>query len=460
MTATNADRLAALAYVVLGGVLVATRAIGLDNSLWHDEVVAVVQFVREGPGGILSSPDLSHELFGILAWATTSLVGESEVALRIWSVVPFVAGVAVVTAWLHVRLGALAGLTFLFFATASPLLLDISRQARGYGLAFLAMGVLVVAALEAGRTGEARWLVAFSIAGVAGTWTLPQFGIAFVATGAVLILDRQSPCTGGARGGGVRSCDRGLVRTAPRRGTQRVTHRGWGADRARRSARLAVPSRPHAGAHLDRRDRRLGDARVASTRGTRRHSMAYSPLLRERSSALVLSAGVALTLVALFAAQAYVIPRYLSYLLVPLLMLVASGVAAILARVRTRPALIGTLASILLVGLVAASFLAVVVDVLRYPREAYKDAARTIDRATAPETPVLVHVRNPEGLDYYLERPIRVLETDEVPAVVCDSSEGSSWSPSRSASPTSTCRVSDAPASSAFATASTRAVTR
>ena len=49
--------------------------------------------------------------------------------------------------------GALSG-TFLLLATASPLLLDISRMARGYGLAFLAMSVLVVAALEAESTGR------------------------------------------------------------------------------------------------------------------------------------------------------------------------------------------------------------------------------------------------------------------------------------------------------------------
>jgi hypothetical protein len=145
MSARAAGRWAApAAYILLGATLVATRTIGLGSSLWHDEVFAVVEFIRPGPGEILSGPEISHELFGILAWATTSLVGESEVALRAWSVVPFLAGVAVVTAWLHARLGAIAGISFLFFATASPLLLDISRQARGYGLAFLAMGVLLV----------------------------------------------------------------------------------------------------------------------------------------------------------------------------------------------------------------------------------------------------------------------------------------------------------------------------
>ena len=96
----------------------------------------------------------NHELFSLLAWATTTVAGESEIALRVWSVVPFLAGVALVTAWLHVRVGALSGVLFLFLATGSPLLLDITPTARGYGLAFLAMSIVVVAALEADRSGR------------------------------------------------------------------------------------------------------------------------------------------------------------------------------------------------------------------------------------------------------------------------------------------------------------------
>ena len=51
------------------------------------------------------------------------------VLLRLGAAVPFIAGVVLVTAWLHVRYGALCGLLFLFLATASPLLLDLSRRA-------------------------------------------------------------------------------------------------------------------------------------------------------------------------------------------------------------------------------------------------------------------------------------------------------------------------------------------
>ena len=176
------------AYAVVGAALVWSRLFELGHSFWTDEIFMVEHYVRGGPREILAGADLSHELMAILAWATSSLVGESETAMRLLSAVPFVAGVVIVTAWLHRRLGPLSGVLFLFLATVSPLLLDITRQARGYGLAFFAMAILVVSALEARRRPGTLPVVAACAAGVAGTWTLPQFGIAFVAMLGVLVL--------------------------------------------------------------------------------------------------------------------------------------------------------------------------------------------------------------------------------------------------------------------------------
>ena len=139
----------AAAYASLGAVLLWSRLADLGKSFWFDESTFVSHFVRKGPGEIIAGPGLSHELYGVLAWATGTLVGESEFAYRLLSTVPFIAGVMLVTAWLHARVNPGSGLLFAFLATVSPLLLDITRQARGYGLAFLAMSILIVSALEA-----------------------------------------------------------------------------------------------------------------------------------------------------------------------------------------------------------------------------------------------------------------------------------------------------------------------
>ncbi len=420
----HAQRIAAAAtYSLLGVVLVGTRLIGLDSSLWHDEVVAVVTFIRAGPGEILTGPDLSHELFGILAWATSSAVGESEFALRLWSVLPFLLGVAVVTVWLHARLGALAGILFLFLATASPLLLDISRQARGYGLAFLAMSVLLVAALEAARTPRDWHVVAFCSAGIVGTCTLPQFGIAFVVTGIPLMSDSRLRLRA-VIGVGV-----ALVAIAawyaPHLGEVR------GASRIEDGVQIGAFELVVAPFHHILIPALLwidGTVVVASLVWLPfvllcAVVVASSPLLDDRRSAAILCSGVVATLVVLWLAQAFVIPRYLSFLLVPMFMLLASGMSAILRRVSSRPAILRTLACVAIGGIVTFTFLSVVLDVIRFPREAYRDAAHTVERETAPTTPVFAYLRNPDGLVFYLDRPIRTLGPSDVDETVCTSDE-------------------------------------
>ena len=409
------------AYAVLGALLCATRLIGLDQSFWHDEVLAVENFIRAGPGEILAGPDLSHELFGLLAWLTSTAAGESEVAFRLWSVVPFIAGVALVTAWLHIRVTPSSGVLFLFLATVSPLLLDITRQARGYGLAFLAMSVVVVAALEADRFGSSWTIVAFCVGGVVGTWTLPQFGIAYVATGAVLLtygdLRRRAALGLGA------SLLAIVAWYAP--------HIGQVRDAARIEDGVRIDTPWLVTAPIDQVlipalvwiD---GTALVAGLVWlpvvfVAALIMGTSQLVRQRRTALVLVAGLVATVLVLWLGRAYIVPRYLSYLLVPLFVLLATGMAAIFSRISTRPAIARTVASIVVLGLLAAGFVATAPDVFRLPREAYKDAAAIIERES-PTVPVLAYVRNPEGLEYYLARSVRHLrQPDEVAAAVCAS---------------------------------------
>ena len=410
-------------YAVLGLALVGTRLIGLGHSFWHDEVIAVEGFIRAGPREILAGPDLSHELFGLLAWGTSSVLGESEIAFRLWSVVPFIAGVALVTVWLHVRVTAIAGVLFLFLATVSPLLLDITRQARGYGLAFLAMSIVIVAALEADRWKSDWAVVALCVGGVVGTWTLPQFAIAYLATGAVMLTNREL-----------------RRRTALALGVSLLAIFAWYAPHI---GQVRDAARIEDGVQIDTLwlltapiDQVLipaflwidGTALVAGLVWlplvlVSALVMGSSPLVRERRTALVLVAGVVATILVLWLGRAYLVPRYLSYLLVPLFVLLATGMAALFARIPSRPQVVRTVASVVVLGLLAVRFIVTAPDVTRLPREAYKDAAAIIVRES-PAAPILAYVRNPEGLEYYLDRPVHhVRQPDDVAARVCGARE-------------------------------------
>ncbi|HSF60459.1 MAG TPA: hypothetical protein VLA69_02075, partial [Gaiellaceae bacterium] len=117
-----------------------------------------------------------------------------------------------------------------------------------------------------------------------------------------------------------------------------------------------------------------------------------------------------------------IVPRYLSYLLVPLLVVLATGSAAVFERLSSRPAIVRTVTSFVVIGVLGARFVVLAPDVVRLPREAYKDVAAMIER----EGPVavLAYVRNTEGLAHYLQRPVRHLQqANEVAAAVCGSSE-------------------------------------
>jgi hypothetical protein len=408
----------AAAYAVLGAALLWSRLYSLGHSFWTDEILMISGFVREGPREILAGPGLSHELLALLTWVTSTISGESEIAFRLWSAVPFVAGVVLVTTWLHRRLGALSGVLFLFLCVVSPLLLDITRQARGYGLAFLAMSALVVAALEAHWTGRSWTIVALCAAGVVGTWTLPQVGIAFLATAAVVSVDRRNR----------RATLIGLVVSiaaivawyAPHLGAVRSSSQVADGVHFRLPWVVTAPLDQILLPALLWIDGTVILAGVVWLPLVLLAIvvMAASPLLRERVTALVVCSGVIATVAVLWITDAYVIPRYISFLLAPLFILLATGAASILGRFTERRAALGAVVCVVVIAVLGLRFVELAPDVVALPREANRDAAEVIERHGSPAA-VLTYMRNPQNLAFYLGRPVRNLQHAEIAATVC-----------------------------------------
>jgi hypothetical protein len=145
-----------------------------------------------------------------------------------------------------------------------------------------------------------------------------------------------------------------------------------------------------------------------------------SPLLREPRTGMVIGSGLALTLLVVWAAQIYLSPRFVSYLLVPLFVLAASGAAALLTHRGARAWFRAGLALTML-GLAVLSFASEAPPVLRLPREAHKDAIGVV-RDRASETPVLAYTYHPSDLEYYLGRRVERLKSSDVSTHVCESS--------------------------------------
>ena len=409
----------AIAYAVVGSTLVLTRLVGLGRSFWEDEIYFVKYFVREGPAEIVAGPDLSHELYGLLAWLASATLGESESTLRLLSAVPFVLGAIVVTIWLHRRQGPVAGVMFLFLATVSPLLLDLSRQARGYGLAFFAMSVLIVAALDVERSGRPAAVAAMCAAGVVGTATLPQFAIAFFAVGAVVAT------VPGSR----RATSVGLVVSA-------VALLGWYAPHL---AQVQAASQVENGSRIDGSwlitapiDQILlpaliwieGFSLIAGPLWLPLVAvsvlvMASSPYVRGVRTALILCVGPVATIVVLWVAGAYVWPRYVSYLTVPLFVLLSTGASAVFSQTRSRPPILRAAVCTVALALLAVNFASIAPDVLRLPREANRDAAELIAERASETTPILGYMHQPANIAFYLGRPVTPLTRSDVATRVC-----------------------------------------
>jgi hypothetical protein len=409
----------AAVYAVLGAVLLWSRLLWLGHSFWTDEIGMVSGYVRGGPDVIFTGSALNHQLMALLTWVISSFIGESEIAFRLLSALPFVAGVALMTAWLHRRHDALSGVLFLLLATVSPLLLDITRQARGYGLAFMAMCVVLIAALEAMRTGRTWLIVAMCAAGVVGSWTLPQFAIAFGATCAVVALDRSVR----------RATIVGLVASMALIYAWYAGHAGAveSASQIEDGVRIGFPwivTAPIDQILLPALIWIDGTALVAGLVWLPVLCAviviaATSPLLRVRSSALVLGSGVIASILVLWVTDAYVIPRYLSFLLVPWFVVLATGAATLLSNVLQRRAALRSVLCIIVLAVLAARFAVIAPDVVALPREANRDAAQVIDEKGA-STPVIVYMRNPDNLVFYLGRSVEEPEPEALEARVCN----------------------------------------
>jgi hypothetical protein len=181
------------ALVTLGGftaLLVWSRCAHLTTSLWQDEARPIYAYIWGGPREILFGTygiD-NHLAFELVAWALTRVLGTSEVAYRLGSLLPALASVVWLAAWLLRRFGAAAAIVFTALITFSPFHLDLAPQARGYGLTFLAIAGMTVFGDTYLRNHERRHLWLFVAAGVLGACSFPLFVLPFAVAGGWLFL--------------------------------------------------------------------------------------------------------------------------------------------------------------------------------------------------------------------------------------------------------------------------------
>jgi len=382
---------------------VASRLLLLDAGLWNDEAFTAHFFVDRGPDAILRGDYIpnDHVLFNLLTWHATEALGRREFVYRLWSVIPGVLSAAAFAEWTRRRLGVAVALAFLLLVAASPLHLELTVQARGYGLAFAAMSLLLAGAAGRSRNGPPRHgLVA--LAGILGTWTLPVFVLPFLGECAFLLGRPKSRARTLATvaAAGLAS----LAFYLPLLGALLASSRQDFGARAAWTDVLAGPYRDLFSSWVDRMATGV-PLPLGATVFWAIAGLGIADLARrdDRLLAGTLVAPLLVTYASLAALRLQYVPRFVSYLLLPAALLLATGLVATGRWAASRlPASMHGLARALLL----AATLGIVADGgrlalewSRTPLEAYREALAVARRTGLGD--VVVNSRFSAGFEWY-----------------------------------------------------------
>lgn len=159
-----------LALSAVLGVLL--RLDGIGSSLWMDEfgTLWVVEGSLREVWIRASNFQGQSPFYYSFVWLALQLFGESEIALRIPSLLFGLStwGVLSIGAW--ILFGSQAGLCAFLIAALDPTLIHASADARPYGLAFLMLALTTVGFVRASLTGDATARYLWMIAGAGTMW--------------------------------------------------------------------------------------------------------------------------------------------------------------------------------------------------------------------------------------------------------------------------------------------------
>jgi hypothetical protein len=434
---------AALALVALAAVLLATRIPPLGHVLWNDEAYSAVVYIDRGRHAIFHETYIpnNHVLFNLLAAKTTALLGRSEPMYRLWGVVPAVAAVAIATALAWVHLGPWTAVVLAALAVTSPVHLELSVQARGYGLGFLAAALMLAGGFHlAGAArrshgvgiGRARAVAPRGRQGerTAGGWLLVGTG-GFVGIAALPVF--VLPFLGQAIAAGLPRRWRGALATIAAVGTASLLFyrpllaqiaAASGQEFGSRVAWTAVLIAPFSDLVMPWQGIVLPELPVRAALAATWLLLALGGwrVVREAGAAglAALVAPIASTYLGFAALRLHVVPRFTSYLLFHVLILLAAGVVECAERLRAwrtiaRAAAFGT-AAILAIG--AWRFALLSVDVARTPYESTGAAAQFALSTGIPDivsnTPYVV------AFTHYAGDRVRSLPPAELARLFCE----------------------------------------
>ena len=181
-----------LNWIVLGAML---RLVLASQSLWYDEISALVSFALEGPAVAFGSYAVptNHVPMTLAVWLSTTALGSvHEVAVRLPAIVAGVATIPAAHALGVALRDARLGNALALVAAVAPLAVLESAEARGYAFVILGATVAAAALARAERTGSRGDYALFAVAAAFAAWAHPVAILLPFAAGVVgLVRDRR-----------------------------------------------------------------------------------------------------------------------------------------------------------------------------------------------------------------------------------------------------------------------------
>jgi hypothetical protein len=194
-SATAVDRtlpLQLLLWIAIGAVL---RVALASQSLWYDEISALLSFALEGPGVAFGSYAVptNHVPMTLAVWLSVTLVGSvAEFVVRLPAIVAGVATIPVAFALGIALRDTRLGNALALVATFAPIAVLESAEARGYSFVILGATTAALGLARAARTGARGGYALFAVACAFAAWAHPVAILLPFAAGAIgLVRDRR-----------------------------------------------------------------------------------------------------------------------------------------------------------------------------------------------------------------------------------------------------------------------------
>jgi hypothetical protein len=159
--------LAAMMLIAAGLRLLASRSLWLDEATsWFETQLPYDRMIE-----VLRDTDVHPPGYFTVLWATVRAFGDSELALRLPSLVAATALVPMLYVAGKALYDRATGLVAAGFAVVAPIVVWYSQEARMYAQLMLLAAIAVWAIYQALETGRFRYWLVYALAGAALAWT-------------------------------------------------------------------------------------------------------------------------------------------------------------------------------------------------------------------------------------------------------------------------------------------------